>query len=153
VDLQQPSLERRPISAAELQAEVAALRQLFAASEAPELQLERVVMTSGGTLLITWLDASGRMVPLRRRMREAFPGACDSQAATIHTTLFRVLTPQQLEPAAVEAIGRQCEELTARFKGAVLRPSSAWFVNEVEFSTINGERERLPFRAEPPARL
>jgi hypothetical protein len=146
VDTQQPSAQRRAATPVELRAEASALRHLFAAAEAPKLQLERVVMTPGGTLLITWVDTSGRMVPLRQRLREAFPGACSSQAATIHTTLFRVLTPRQLDAATIQAVGQQCEELTRRFRGTAFTPASAWLVNESEFSTINGERERLAFK-------
>ena len=40
---------------------------------------------------------------------------------------------------------RECELLTQRFRGTRLQAQSAWFVDEWEFSTINGDRERLAF--------
>lgn len=39
-----------------------------------KLDFERVVFTDTGTLLLTWVDPSGRIEPMREKFRAQFPG-------------------------------------------------------------------------------
>lgn len=55
------------------------------------LQLERVVLTRQGTLLLTWLDPSGTLAQLRSALKITFPGASSRQPNIIHTSLLRIV--------------------------------------------------------------
>ena len=103
------------------------------------------MLTRSGTLILGWTDAGGAdgVNELRAALRTAFPGATHRQPAIIHTTLFRIVSPEALPADAIAAIGAECQRWTERLAGAVLAPRSLWFVNELQFSTIEGEREIL----------
>ncbi|KXZ42088.1 hypothetical protein GPECTOR_208g400 [Gonium pectorale] len=94
--LDDPSLpppRRRPQTAAEWERELATVRRIVAATPVPTLRLERVLQASSGVLLLTWTEAGeARVIPdLRRRLREAFPGASTKQASIIHSSLLRIV--------------------------------------------------------------
>jgi hypothetical protein len=146
-----PSVSRREMSAAELRQEMATARRVLASSPSPHLQLDRVLMANSGTLLITWLDTSGWLRHLRQQLHRAFPGACTSQATIVHTSLFRVLTPQQLPRDTISAISQECDRLTAQLRGTTWQPSRVWYVNEREFSTIIGDKHVMELRGEGEA--
>lgn len=67
------------------------------------------------------------------------------QATIIHSSLLRVVdTPEPLPAANVTAIQAKCEEWMAKLKGITFSPSHLWMVWESEFSTITGDRHRIP---------
>lgn len=96
-------------------------------------------------LLITWTEVgeSNVLPDLRRRLREAFPGASSKQSTIIHSSLLRILSPTPLGAEAVSAISAACERWTEKLRGKLYSPRTLWFIREMEFSTINGEREVL----------
>jgi hypothetical protein len=60
------------------------------------LQLDRVFMARGGTLLLGWVDPTGVVDQLRHSLQKTFPGASSKQSNIIHTSLLRIIqTPQQ----------------------------------------------------------
>jgi hypothetical protein len=68
-----------------------------------------------------------------------------TQSTIIHTSLLRVLTPDQLTPDTTASIAAACERWTQRLAGRRLVVPAAWWVSEAEFSTIQGERVPLRF--------
>ncbi|EFJ45201.1 hypothetical protein VOLCADRAFT_106011 [Volvox carteri f. nagariensis] len=169
----EPSRRRLPTDA-EWRRELEIVRQLVAATPQPLLrppQLERVVQASTGVLLLTWTEVGqGAVVSdLRRRLREAFPGASTKQtlprsthnkvrtppknslsptkifvkATIIHSSLLRIVSSRPLGPAAVDAVSEACRHWTAKLRGTLYTPRTLWFIREMEFSTIEGDREVL----------
>jgi len=68
------------------------------------------------------------------------------QADTIlHTTLLRVLTPEQLTLPQLEHIQELCEKHTRALAGIEVRPQQTWMVMEKEFGTLEGEKITMPF--------
>lgn len=82
------------------------------------LQLERVLLASSGTLLLTWTDPAGAVDDVRRLCHERFPGASAKQPNIIHTSLFRILTARQLDRDVIEAVHQAC----GRWTDQVSRP-------------------------------
>lgn len=145
------------------------MRQLTGSTRPPVLTFERVVMTDSGTLLMTWVDHTGRLELLRKRLRLTFPGgastahalhcpqtltlwiqragATRSQAWIIHTSLFRVLTPVVFEATTRADIQRVCDDWTYKLAGTTWTPAYLWYILENEFSTIEGLRHVLPLAA------
>ncbi|GLC33614.1 hypothetical protein PLESTM_000092000 [Pleodorina starrii] len=153
-DLSQEPSRRRLPTAAEWKREADIVRQLVAATPVPVLRLERVVQASTGVLLLTWTEVGDSSVvsDLRRRLREAFPGASTKQATIIHSSLLRVMSPGPLGREAVAAISEACRRWTAKLRGTRYSPRTLWFIRETEFSTIEGDREVLTLgdAAAPP---
>ncbi|KAI8468823.1 MAG: hypothetical protein J3K34DRAFT_295501 [Monoraphidium minutum] len=136
--------ERPQVTPEAYQREWQHVQRLLAATPPPTLEIDRVVMAPTGTLLLTWTNLDGRVTSFRRAMAREFPGASDRQAVIIHTTVLRVMTPRQLPAAAAGAVRAECARWTRKLRGTRVTPSSFWYVNEVQFSTIRGERMRFP---------
>ncbi|KIZ03842.1 hypothetical protein MNEG_4120 [Monoraphidium neglectum] len=60
---------------------------------------------------------------------------------------MRVLTARQLPRAAAEAIRSECERWTQKLRGTRATPLAFWYVNEAQFSTVQGERMRFSLAA------
>ena len=106
-------------------------------------------VTPAGTLLITWVDPSGRVKGLRQRLREVFPGACSRQASIIHTSLMRILSSEeQLDRDAIAAVGRVCKQWTQRLRGRSFVPGCAWWIYENPFSANVGDKTNLAFASQ-----
>mmetsp|Transcript_22569 Transcript_22569/g.70040 ORF Transcript_22569/g.70040 Transcript_22569/m.70040 type:complete len:259 (-) Transcript_22569:221-997(-) len=130
----------------DLQKEHAEVARTTAAAEGPVLRLERITMTPSGTLLALWTEVGESIDGLRRTLRRNFPGAPTVQADTIlHTTLLRVLTPEQLTLPQLEHIQELCEKHTRALAGIEVRPQQTWMVMEKEFGTLEGEKITMPF--------
>ena len=56
----------------------------------------------------------------------ACTGAPRKQAAILHSTLLRILTPRQLEPDVIAAIQEQCQRWTQQLRGTTLSITRAW---------------------------
>jgi hypothetical protein len=148
VDAAAPQHERPGASEAKLSSE----RRIAAAVAAQQrgglrLGVHSLVLTRSGTLILCWTDAGGGgdgVNGLRAALRTAFPGATSRQPQIIHTTLFRIVSPEQLPAETIAAIDAECSRWTERLAGAVMAPRALWFVNEKQFSTIEGDREVLP---------
>ena len=138
-----PHARPAPATAA-VAAEVARARALAASTRAPVLELDRVALAPTGSLLLLWRSPDGAVPRFRARMRAAFPGASARQATIVHTTLLRVLSARPLARAAVEAVDAECRRWTDKLRGTRVTPEALWFVSEYQFSTIRGERTRLP---------
>ena len=102
-----------------------------------------------GTLLITWVDPSGKVAELRQRLRGAFPGACTRQAAIIHTSLLRVISDEQLNSESIMALQRVCESWSIKLKGRKMVPETMWWIYESEFSSIFGDKISLRLQSAP----
>eukprot|EP00798_Chlamydomonas_sp_ICE-L_P007782 gene7782-973_t len=74
--------ERRASNPAELRREREAMQKVVEGCEPPVLRLDRVVMASSGTLLLTWVDLTDNMKILRTKLRAAFPVRNSDRAAT-----------------------------------------------------------------------
>ncbi|PNH06223.1 hypothetical protein TSOC_007410 [Tetrabaena socialis] len=143
VDLSLRPAQRRTMTPAEWGHELETMRRLVSETPVPVLRLERVVQAASGVLLLTWTEVGeGAVIPdLRRRLREAFPGASTKQATIIHSSMLRI---------AVAAISAAAERWSARLRGTRYSPAALWLIRETEFSTIAGEREVLTL-ADPAA--
>ena len=142
-----PPGQRPAVTQPVLTAEVEALTKEVAATAAPTLVVDRVVMAASGTLLITWVDPSGRVADLRKRLRSAFPGACARQATIIHTSLIRVVSDEQIGSETVSVVDEVCARWTQKLRGKRMVPEATWWVYEHEFSTIFGDKVHMKFQS------
>ena len=55
-------------------------------------------------------------------------GCPTKQTNIVHSSLMRILSPQQLETATRQAIDRKCQEWTDRLCGTQLQLPEAWCV-------------------------
>lgn len=120
-----------------------ALRDILAEEEPPVLEIDRVLMTSGGTLIVAWIDRQSRVQQLRQKLRSTFPGASSKQSSIIHTSLSRVVSKDgsdlpPLDSPAVKRIQSVCDKWTEKLRGKTFTPSAFWFIFETTFSTIEG---------------
>jgi hypothetical protein len=128
------------------------LRDLIALEqEPPVLEIDRVLMTSGGTLIIAWVDRKGGVQQLRQKLRFSFPGASSKQSSMIHTSLTRIVSQDgsDLPPASSPAIKRiqeVCDRWTEKLKGKTFIPSTLWFIKETTFSTIEGPKIKFDLK-------
>lgn len=49
------------------------------------------MLARSGTLLMTWLEPSGRLVALRKRLAASFAGGSSRQSSIIHTSVARIV--------------------------------------------------------------
>ena len=132
--------------------EEGALKELLADQEPPTLEIDRVLITRGGTLIIAWTDRVARVQQLREKLRGIFPGASSKQSSLIHTSLSRIVSEDgsHLPPPgspALKEMQKVCDKWTEKLKGKTFKPSSAWWVRETTFSTIEGPRVKLDLKA------
>ncbi|KAK9828424.1 hypothetical protein WJX81_006698 [Elliptochloris bilobata] len=130
--------------------ERAAVRQLAAATPAPDMEVHSLVFASSGALLLCCVDRSGQLAGLRQRMRSTFPGASAKQSTIFHITLLRVLSPQQLAPAQVAAVQVAVDAAAGPLVGLRFTPRHMLYVLERQYTTVEGTREECPF-AQPAA--
>ncbi|BDA47569.1 hypothetical protein COCOBI_10-4180 [Coccomyxa sp. Obi] len=128
-----------------LAAEKDAFRTLAAQTPAPTLEVHSIVFAASGTLLLCCVDTNGVLAGMRSKIRKIFPGGPVKQSSIFHVTLLRILEPQALEKEQIEAIHEACKQETERLKGAQFTVSSLWHVQEWQFTTVQGEREEMPF--------
>ena len=114
------------------------------------VQVHSIVFAASGTLLLCSTDPSGTLNGIRAKLREAFPGRPTKQTSIAHTTLLRVLTPQQLPAEASAAIQGICRKYTANLRGTKISVDRLWYVIEEVFSTIEGPQEDCPLQAGLP---
>jgi hypothetical protein len=144
-----PPHERPGPTTAVVAHEQAAAGAIAASTTCFQLVVERVLLARSGVLLLCWRDISGGVAALRARLRAAFPGACSRQSDIVHSTLFRLLsTPggAPLTAPAAAALEAACERATAALRGTRLTVRLLWWVEEQEFSSIEGDRLPLPLK-------
>ena len=105
------------------------------------LQVHSIVFASSGTLLLCSTDPSGTLDQIRSELRAAFPGRPTKQAGIAHTTLLRLMTPEQLPPECIAAIQEICHRHTASLKGIKISVDQLWYIIEEVFSTIEGPQQ------------
>lgn len=105
------------------------------------MQVHSIVFAASGTLLLCSIDPSGTLNRIRAGLREAFPGRPTKQTGIAHTTLLRVLTPQQLPAEASTAIQSICRTYTASLRGTLIPVHRLWSIIEEVFSTIEGPQQ------------
>jgi|APGre2960657444_1045066.scaffolds.fasta_scaffold00198_1 predicted Rdx family selenoprotein len=145
-----------PASAAQVDAEAAALRAVLNATCPLRAVLERVVVTPGGVIMACWNVAQGgQPQELRGALRAALPRApmrqLVSEPLILHSTLARVLrTP----PGGVAILQPAITALSAQLCGLEVLFDVAWFVEELDALALalRGEyRARAMPLACPPA--
>lgn len=110
-------------------------------------QFHKAVLANSGVLLLCWLDKSGTISKLRTRLRTAFPGAPPKQAIILHTTLIRILTPNQLDEATRSRIATECSEWSASFQGEQVEILKLRFLfNSYTATIVEGESVDIPLR-------
>ncbi|KAK9817064.1 hypothetical protein WJX72_009004 [[Myrmecia] bisecta] len=121
----------------------------LAASVGPiNLEVYRVVFADSGTLLLCSIDRSGQLTRLRQQLRASFPGASTKQTSTMHVSLLRVLTPQQLSPDVIRDIQEACDTWTERLRGRTFTLDRLWHIREHIFAAVTGKRVEIRL-AEP----
>ena len=116
------------------EAECATAKELAAATPPPEMVADRVVLAGSGVLLLLLKDAAGRDSPvdgLRKRCREAWPGAPQKQSTYVmHVSLCRVVAVGETSEAQWAAVLGKVRELSEAVKGMKATLRSCWFVEE-----------------------
>ena len=74
-------------------------------------------------------------------------GAPSKQPAIIHTTLLRMLSPQQLGAEQRQAISAHCGKLTAQLTGRKLICRSLWWLIEESYATVQGHTKQYALSA------
>ncbi|CAL8467549.1 g7087 [Coccomyxa elongata] len=141
-----PISSRRGPTDEEVAHELVAMRSIIEHMPPLEhLEVSSVVLADTGTLLLCSIDRRADISRLRQSLRAAFPGAPRKQTNIIHTTLLRILSPEQLPPASIAAIQNECIQWTERLRGTRLSIKKAWYIIENVFSTIEGEQTEIVF--------
>ncbi|KAK9794968.1 hypothetical protein WJX73_009426 [Symbiochloris irregularis] len=125
----------------------AAWRQLASECPPPQFKVHSILFASSGTLLLCFVDLSGRLLEIRRRARSSFPGACEKQSSIMHMTLGRVLTGRAMTSEEVHSVRAKCKHWTSRLQGNVFAPTQLWHCQEYTFTTVEGKREALRLQA------
>eukprot|EP00959_Pyramimonas_sp_CCMP1952_P393208 8238644-Pyramimonas_sp.AAC.1 len=119
------------------------------------LEVERVTFTRAGTLLVLFIDRSGKSAPhsdkatsidtFRQRMRSEFPGAPTKQPRPIiHGTLLRLLAPcTPLTKAMKAKVLGICDKWTSKLRGTQYTTDTLWLVHETRFSSLEGEKQAV----------
>ncbi|KAK9821690.1 hypothetical protein WJX74_008619 [Apatococcus lobatus] len=128
-------------SGAILQQESKTIQDIAAAEPPFYLEVHSIVFAASGTLLLCSTDPSGTLNHIRAKLRHAFPGHPTKQTSIAHTTLLRVLTPQQLPAETSTAIQHICQEHTASLCGTKISVDRLWYIIEEVFSTIEGPQQ------------
>ncbi|KAK9851129.1 hypothetical protein WJX84_011658 [Apatococcus fuscideae] len=136
-----PPAARPPPSDSVLARESATMTAIAATAPAFELEVHSIVFASSGTLLLCSTDPSGTLNQIRSELRAAFPGRPTKQAGIAHTTLLRLMTPEQLPPECIAAIQEICHRHTASLKGLKISVDQLWYIIEEVFSTIEGPQQ------------
>ena len=114
------------------------------------LQVHSIIFAASGTLLLCSIDPSGVLNRIRAKLREAFPGRPTKQTSIAHSTLLRVLTPQQLPTEASAALQVICQKYTASLRGIRISVDCLWYIIEEVFSTIEGPQQDCLLQAGLP---
>ncbi|GMH44996.1 hypothetical protein BSKO_12953 [Bryopsis sp. KO-2023] len=134
-----PSARPAPQSDALLK-EQQTLKQIVNSANPPQLAIHGALMADSGTLLLTWTDGTDNIKQVREAACEAFPGRPTRQTGIVHSSLFRLLDPVDLDKATLGKICQLCKDWSSSWAGKVFVPSLTWFVYEDTFSIVNGER-------------
>ena len=72
---------------------------------APRFEVHRLLLADSGTLLLCSVDTTGHLAALRKRLRQAYPGAPPRQSTIVHASIARLLDDgRQLAPAEIAAV-------------------------------------------------
>ena len=129
-----------------------------------------MLLADSGVLLICYTDRSGQLQDIRKRFHTAFPGtraltsigkaagadepdqrslrtgSPSKQTTIIHTSLLRILTPEQLSSERREAISAHCAQLTAKLRGRRLACRRLWYIAPEEtYATVQGQTQEYSF--------
>eukprot|EP00240_Pyramimonas_obovata_P004544 CAMPEP_0118922602 /NCGR_PEP_ID=MMETSP1169-20130426/1477_1 /TAXON_ID=36882 /ORGANISM="Pyramimonas obovata, Strain CCMP722" /LENGTH=371 /DNA_ID=CAMNT_0006863507 /DNA_START=307 /DNA_END=1422 /DNA_ORIENTATION=- len=122
------------------------------------LEIERITFTRAGTLLVLFIDRTGKASPhgdkptsidsLRQRFRSGFPGAPTKQPRPIiHGTLLRLLAPcVPLQKAMKAKMLGICDKWTSKLKGTQYTVDTFWLVHETRFSSLEGEKKAFKLK-------
>ena len=67
--------------------------------------MHRLLLADSGTLLLCSVDTTGHLAALRKRLRQAYPGAPPRQSTIVHASIARLLDDgRQLAPAEIAAV-------------------------------------------------
>lgn len=121
-----------------------------AATPPPSFAVHRLVLADSGTLLLCSVDTSGQLAGLRRRLKDAFPGAPPRQSTICHASIARVLSPRQLDADAIRRLQEVCDRWTERVRGMTFDAPYLYYIREQTFTTVEGPCVSLPFAGSPP---
>eukprot|EP00310_Coccolithus_braarudii_P017276 CAMPEP_0183339448 /NCGR_PEP_ID=MMETSP0164_2-20130417/6369_1 /TAXON_ID=221442 /ORGANISM="Coccolithus pelagicus ssp braarudi, Strain PLY182g" /LENGTH=280 /DNA_ID=CAMNT_0025509439 /DNA_START=14 /DNA_END=856 /DNA_ORIENTATION=+ len=142
-----------PLDAAGLEQEMSVISALVGSLDGPmQLQVERIVMTPGGVMLLLLHDISEveKMDPLREALPETVPHSPAKQVSVIiHASLLRLLRLPTLDAAALADVSNRvaavCEKWTSQLKGRTLELGGLLFVSERRIIALDGEWQILNF--------
>lgn len=129
-----------------LRRELDVFRAATATTEPPRFEVHRLLLADSGTLLLCSVDHTGGLAKLRKKLRESFPGGPPKQSTIVHSSIARVLTPQQLTPEQIAKVQAVCDSWTERLRGQRFDPQRIYHIQEHTFTTVEGERTPLPFK-------
>lgn len=127
--------------------EIEAFRVAAAGTDAPRFEVHRLVMADSGTLLLCSVDHTANLAQLRKRLRHAFPGGPPKQSTIVHASIARLLTPKQLTREQIDRVQAVCDAWSERLRGMRFDPDRLYHIQERTFTTVEGPRIPLPFRA------
>jgi len=132
-------------TAEEVAAEVAAVRAAARTACPLQVALERVVVTSGGTIMAAWQVVAGtEPEELRHDLAVALPRAppADQQAvkqpAVVYTTLARLLVPPggALPAGAAAAAVAAAESMTVALCATTTTLQQLWYIEETDLLAL-----------------
>lgn len=118
----------RPADAADVEAELALLRPLLAATPAWTLTVDRVVLTDTGVVTLLYQTGDGAPLRLRERLRAAVPGAPAQQTRILHSSLARLRDAPGV--AGLARLRGACAAASQALHGAEVRCERVWHVVE-----------------------
>lgn len=91
------------------------------------IQVYKLMLSDSGTLLLCCINRDGGLEKLRAALRKVFPGAPKQQTNTMHMSLLRILTPQQLTKDDTWWLEGELEKWTEPLKGRTFVVDQLWY--------------------------
>ncbi|CAK0787485.1 hypothetical protein CVIRNUC_010705 [Coccomyxa viridis] len=135
----QPAAQRRAPTEAEIHSELALMPHILGGRAISNVKVDRIQMASSGVLLMLSADHDGTITNIRSRFHACAPGCPVKQTNIVHSSLLRILTPEQLSKGAIFAINQVCQQWTNKLRGTQLSLPEAWYIVEDEYANIRGK--------------
>ncbi|CAL5222478.1 g4850 [Coccomyxa viridis] len=135
----QPPSQRRAPTRAEIDAEIALMPKILGDRAVDPVKVVSIQMAGSGVLLMLSADYSGSIHGIRSRFQACVPGCPTKQTNIVHSSLMRILTPEQLSLATRQAIQQRCQDWTEHMRGTQLNLPEAWYIVEEDYANIRGK--------------
>lgn len=146
---QHGSQQASTLTDSNLQHESRVLTEAMASLPYFHVQVDRLLLADSGTLLLCSTDPTGHMQSLRQQLHKSFPGAPTKQTTIIHTSLLRILSPNQLSDQEKQKVQHLCELWTQRLRGKKIPCQTLWYLIETHYANIVGQKTNIALKDRP----